>query len=74
MEVLKGASECIKKYRPILYIEVDDTNLKEQGSCARELISYITTFDYLITDSVNKKTIDQSFDFEHAHFDIICNK
>jgi FkbM family methyltransferase len=47
--VLKGASETCRKFRPNLFVEVDDINLKNQGSSASELIALITSYGYQIS-------------------------
>jgi FkbM family methyltransferase len=47
--VLRGASETCRKFRPSLFVEVDDINLKNQGSSAVELIALITSYGYQIS-------------------------
>lgn len=48
MEVLKGAGNTLKKFKPRLFIEVDDNNLKNQGSGATQLSEFILSFGYTI--------------------------
>ena len=73
LEVLKGASSIIRNFKPKMFIEVDDTNLKEQGSSAKDLIEYLYTFDYFIVNSETKEIVKKESDFRNSHFDIICS-
>ncbi|MCA0431405.1 MAG: FkbM family methyltransferase [Bacteroidetes bacterium] len=72
MEVLKGAENSIKKYKPILFIELDDNNLKQQNSSAKEVISYLISLNYSIINSLTNKQVNLSDNFLNCHFDIIC--
>jgi len=64
--VLKGASETCRKFRPNLFVEVDDVNLKNQGSSAIELIALITSYGYQISKIESLVSWDQPI----YHFDI----
>lgn len=72
LEVLKGAEQSIKKFKPILFIELDDNNLKLQNSSAKELISFLINLDYNIINSLTDKKVNLSDNFINCHFDIIC--
>ena len=64
--VFKGASETCKKFRPKLFVEVDDVNLKSQGSSAIELIELITSYGYQISKIDSAVAWDQPL----YHYDI----
>ncbi len=70
--VLLGAENSIKKFKPKLFIELDDNNLKYQGHSARELVSLLEKFGYKVYDSRNEKQISSLNDFSNCHFDIIA--
>lgn len=72
MKVLRGASQCIEKYHPTLFIEIDDKYLKDQGDSARELVSFIEDYGYLIKNCDSNETISSENDFSNCHFDILC--
>lgn len=73
LSVLKGAEKTIQKMKPLLFIEVDDNYLKEQGSSARELVSYIKEeLNYLIFNAHNDIEINIDSNFTNCHFDAIC--
>lgn len=72
MNVLKGAEAIIKKYQPILFIEIDDNHLKEQNTSAKELVSLVKSLGYNITNAETNSNIDTDIDFKNCHFDILC--
>jgi len=72
LNVLKGAEQSLKEFNPTLFIELDDTNLKEQGNSAKELVSYLASLRYKMTNSLTNKLVDVETDFTNCHYDIIC--
>lgn len=46
MRALAGAREVLTRFRPALYVEVDDRNLREFGSSAAELIDALAKIGY----------------------------
>lgn len=73
LNVLKGAAEVIRKFRPVLFIELDDNNLREQGHSAKSLIHFLSQFNYTIKNSETEEIITEFADFSNCHYDIICN-
>lgn len=72
MEVLKGAKGLLSKYRPKLFIELIDKNLKAQNSSSIELVNFLHEIGYNnFTNASNNLRIDVS-KLENAHFDLIC--
>lgn len=71
-EVLKGAVQLLTNYRPALFIELDDSNLKEQGSSAPDLIQFIESLGYLIEHAETGEIISKNSNLKNSHFDIIC--
>lgn len=64
LNVLKGGRETIGKLKPVLYIEVDDANLRRQGSSAKELELYLREMNY------DYKKADANENA--AHYDLIA--
>ena len=62
----------ITKYKPKLFIEVDDNNLKWMGSSARELIEKLEKLNYQIFNAETKSSVKSKDNFENCHFDIIA--
>jgi FkbM family methyltransferase len=46
MRVLKGAAELLRRYRPVLYIEIDDAALSESGTSAKALVDHLSGLGY----------------------------
>lgn len=72
LHVLKGAVEIIKKAKPIFFIELDDNNLSEQGHSAKELIHFLSEYQYTIRNSETDQIITEQTDFTNCHYDVIC--
>lgn len=51
LNVLKGATETLRNYHPIIISELDDALLSEQNSSSKELIKFLKEFDYKIVDT-----------------------
>ena len=62
----------IMKHKPVLFIELDDNNLREQGNNARELIQSLITLEYSIMDARTGSIIDENTNYTNCHFDILC--
>lgn len=72
MKVLEGAKVTIETHGPILFIELDDSNLKEQGSSAAELIAFLERRNYQTAHAETHESIVSSMSFSLCHFDIIA--
>lgn len=73
LKVLRGAVETIRKFRPQLFIEVNDSNLRDQGDTAHELISFLEGLGYeTFFDAHNGMSLSRNFDFRGLHLDIIA--
>ncbi|HET7114938.1 MAG TPA: FkbM family methyltransferase, partial [Hanamia sp.] len=71
-KVLQGAYETLSNYRPALFIELDENNLREQKSSAKELVFYLKQLGYVIINSGTNKEINENSNFTECHFDILC--
>lgn len=73
LRVLKGSEEILKKYKPILFIELDNDNLMDQGDSAQALIDFLTQLGYKsIYNAETNQPLEASMDFSHCHYDIIA--
>jgi FkbM family methyltransferase len=72
MNVLKGAKKVLEKFKPTMFIELDDQNLKKQKSSAKEVVTFLIQKNYTIQHAENKQIINENFNFTNTHFDIIC--
>ena len=70
--VLLGGKKTILCHKPVLFIELDDNNLREQGNTAKELVELIIQFQYKITNAASGSIVDENTNFDNCHFDILC--
>jgi FkbM family methyltransferase len=70
--VLKGSMRLLESCKPIIFIEVDDNNLRKQGSSAEELISFLELRYNNISIAGSGKAISSQNNFTDCHFDAIA--
>lgn len=70
--VLQGCAAVIRRDRPVLFVELDDANLRENGTDARGLIAYVEGLGYTVLDSGTMRPIPLERDLSGCHFDILC--
>jgi FkbM family methyltransferase len=68
--VLEGASKVIEKYKPILFIELAEANLREHDLTPSALVEHIERLGYTIKDAKTMNTLNLSV--KNIHTDIIC--
>ncbi|MCE3278814.1 MAG: methyltransferase FkbM family [Bacteroidetes bacterium] len=72
-EILKGGAKTIQQFKPVMFIEVDNSNLQEQNTSAAELINYIRELGYQkILIAGSEILITSNSMIPQTHFDIIC--
>jgi FkbM family methyltransferase len=71
--VLIGGELSIGKFRPVLFIELDDNNLKQQNSSAQKLILFLEKYYSRIVEAESENIINSKMDFSLCHFDIIAS-
>jgi FkbM family methyltransferase len=71
-KVLQGAISTLTRMRPVMMIEVNDRNLKQQNSSRQELFSFLKDLNYKAFDAETMKEIDLTGDYPLPHFDILC--
>jgi FkbM family methyltransferase len=71
--VLRGADQVLNAFKPTLFIELDDGNLRAQNFSAKALVQFLEQLNiYNIRRAGDKKPVKSVDDFEGCHFDIIC--
>lgn len=70
-EVLKGCRTVIERDHPILFIELDDDNLKENDSSAAELVQWLKERGYAVVNAADRNPLPP--DLGHCHIDILCS-
>ncbi|MBI4929253.1 MAG: FkbM family methyltransferase [Bacteroidetes bacterium] len=73
LKVLKGAEQLLKKFKPVLFIEVDENNLNVQGDSVKALIAFLSSLQYrTITNAESGMAVSVDTDFTNCHYDIIA--
>jgi FkbM family methyltransferase len=72
MEVLKGAEQTIKKYTPIMVVELNDVNLKNQHSSAIEVLHFIKDLGYNEIFNLNTMERIDNSSLDNCCIDILC--
>lgn len=72
MLALKGAKNLIASFKPVIFAEVVDEFLRNQGSSAAELLTLLKVSGYDLTDAYTGKQIQITDDFRNTHFDVIA--
>jgi len=71
MHVIEGSQKTIHDFKPTLFVEIDDNNLRDQDKSAKALISLLQDFGYQdIRHAESGEQILPSRDFAHCHFDV----
>lgn len=70
-DVLRGASNTIMKHRPIMFIEVNDNNLRTYNSSAPCLMQFLKKYYTKIIHAETGEPIHETSSFKDKHFDII---
>jgi FkbM family methyltransferase len=71
--VLKGGAKSLRKYMPVLYIELDDNNLRDCKKSAKEVVDLIRSFGYnSISRADTGNIIGENESFNNCHYDIIA--
>ena len=72
MNVLLGSIKTIQTYKPVLFIEVDDNNLKLQNQSAALLIDFISRLNYKVINVHTGNEVSVNYNFANCHFDVLC--
>ncbi len=72
LNVLRGAGHLLRELRPVLFIELDDLNLRDQNASASELVALLMGYGYAVRRADSGAQVSPGDDFEKCHFDIIA--
>lgn len=73
LHVLRGAVNTLRQFKPTLFIEVDDNNLRDQGSSALLLVGFLEQMGYSnILQAESSQPVSSGMNFQDCHMDIIA--
>jgi hypothetical protein len=70
--VLVGSADVILRDKPILFIELIDGNLKENGASARQLVDRVVAWGYKVTEAVSGRSIANDDPLVGCAMDVVC--
>ena len=70
--VLRGSEDLIRRFKPVLFIELNDDNLRENGDAARSLITHVEQLGYRVLNGSSEREITKDQDLAHCQLDILC--
>lgn len=74
LRVLKGSRRLLQEDRPLLFVEIDDNNLRDQGDSAAELVHVIWSMGYKnLTRADTGQPVTPHSDFRNCHFDLVAH-
>ena len=74
LKVLQGAVNVLKTHNPVLLVEIDYDNLKEQQASPEQIFKLLFELDYSIFEAETMQKIELTRDYTGVHFDVICFK
>jgi FkbM family methyltransferase len=73
LKVLKGARQLLRRHQPVLFVEIDDKNLREQGDSASSLVAFLLETGYRsIVHAGTGAPLSPADDYANRHFDLIA--
>lgn len=72
--VLEGGQNIIKSCKPLIFLELDDSNLRDNNRSARELLILLEGMGYTCFKRADNSTpITADMDLRNCHFDLITS-
>lgn len=75
LKVIRGAKQLLTSFKPVLFVELDDQNLRDQGDSVSDLLSYLKDLGYrsfVHAESDAPVLSDQNF--TACHFDLVAKR
>lgn len=73
LKVLKGAESTLRRFKPTLFIELDEDNLRDQGDSASSLIAFLRRCGYdRFIQADTSRELDETSGFVNCHYDIVA--
>jgi FkbM family methyltransferase len=74
MHALRGAIQTLKKFRPVLFVEIAYTRLINLGTSPNEVIKFMEDLGYTLTHAGTDEPITSDYDFSYlgdSGFDVV---
>lgn len=73
MEMLKGAHFTINKYKPVLFLELNNSYLGRNGSSTAEVIKLLTDWGYRVYNAETQRALLCNDDYQNTHIDVVAH-
>lgn len=70
MEVLRGAEATLRRFKPVLFIELDEQNLRENGSAPATLVAFLEGLGYRVRQAGDLAPMPR--ELAGCHMDVLC--
>ncbi|MES2504250.1 MAG: FkbM family methyltransferase [Myxococcota bacterium] len=70
--VLQGARETIARFRPKIFMELNNDMLGKHGHSAQKVVKLMSGWSYQMTRADTGEPVDASYNFAGCHFDLVC--
>ena len=72
LKVLRGGSQTLERFRPTLFVELNDSNLREQRDSPAALVRWLESQRYAVRDAVTQKPVKSTDNLDGCGCDIIA--
>jgi FkbM family methyltransferase len=72
LKVLRGGARTLERLRPTLFVELNDSNLREQGDSPAALVRWLESHGYTVRDAVTQRPIRSTDNLDGCGCDIIA--
>jgi len=71
-EVLRGGIGSLRRFRPMLVFELDDSLLAKFGAAPRDVLSQLEDLDYRLTNVADGLPVTSNMSLEGIHVDVVA--
>lgn len=71
LHVIRGALNTIRKFKPILFVELNEENLKQFGQSSETLVNLLRELGYRVLDAKTKEVLESGL-WDSMETDILC--
>lgn len=72
LKALQGAKETLRKFKPVIFMELDNGYLNEHGDNAADVIALLEGIGYEVKHSETGRVITSSTNLSSGHFDVLA--
>lgn len=74
LNVLRGAERTVDRFKPVLFVELSDLNLREQGDSASDMLRWLEQRGYHSSDAVTGEALRSTDPLDGCFRDIVARR